>query len=91
MVYDSLKFELFSQALHYVTIVRNMNIVCARTPIVSYAHMFILVHTYLILCTYYINIRISTTVEPLFYDHPQNQIGVVVKQGWSSTRGLIIL
>ena len=30
-------------------------------------------------------------VEPLFYDHPQNQIGVVVKQGWSSTRGLIIL
>ena len=31
------------------------------------------------------------TVEPLFYDHPQNQIGVVVKQGWSSMRGLIIL
>ena len=31
------------------------------------------------------------TVEPLFYDHPQNQIGVVVAQGWSSTRGLIIL
>ena len=31
------------------------------------------------------------TVEPLFYDHSQNQIGVVVKQGWSSTRGLIIL
>ena len=31
------------------------------------------------------------TVEPLFYDHPQNQIGVVVKEGWSSTRGLTIL
>ena len=30
------------------------------------------------------------TVEPLFYDHPQNQIGVVVKEGWSSTRGLTI-
>ena len=23
----------------------------------------------------------SSTVEPLFYDHPQNQIGVVVKEG----------
>ena len=34
---------------------------------------------------------ISTTVEPLFYDHPQNQIGVVVKEAWSSTRGLTIL
>ena len=22
------------------------------------------------------------TVEPLFYDHPQNRIGVVVKDGW---------
>ena len=31
------------------------------------------------------------TVKPLFYDHPQNQIGVVVKEGWSSTRGLTIL
>ena len=31
------------------------------------------------------------TVETLFYDHPQNQIGVVVNQGWSSTRGLNIL
>ena len=31
------------------------------------------------------------TVEPRFYDHPQNQIGVVVKEGWSSTRGLTIL
>ena len=31
------------------------------------------------------------TVEPLFYDHLQNQIGVVVKQGWSYTRGLLIL
>ena len=35
--------------------------------------------------------RDRSTVEPLFYDHPQNQIGLVVKQGWSSTRGLIIL
>ena len=34
---------------------------------------------------------IYNTVEPLFYDHPQNQIGVVVKEGWSSTRGLTIL
>ena len=34
---------------------------------------------------------IRCTVEPLFYDHPQNQIGVVVKEGWSSTRGLTIL
>ena len=34
----------------------------------------------------YVNI-----VEPLFYDHPQNQIGVVVKEGWSATRGLTIL
>ena len=33
---------------------------------------------------------IRCTVEPLFYDHPQNQIGVVVKEGWSSTRGLTI-
>ena len=33
----------------------------------------------------------SYTVEPLFYDHPQNQIGVAVKEGWSSTRGLTIL
>ena len=28
----------------------------------------------------------TNTVEALFYEHPQNQIGVVVKQGWSSTR-----
>ena len=34
---------------------------------------------------------LSSRVEPLFYDHPQNQIGVVVKEGWSSTRGLTIL
>ena len=37
------------------------------------------------------SIDTSSTVEPLFYDHPQNQIGVVVKEGWSSTRGLTIL
>ena len=33
----------------------------------------------------------AATVEPLFYVHPQNQIGVVVKEGWSSTRDLTIL
>ena len=32
-----------------------------------------------------------STIEPLFYDHSQNQIGVFVKEGWSSTRGLTIL
>ena len=31
------------------------------------------------------------TVEHLFYDHPQNHIGVVVKEGCSSTRSLTIL
>ena len=30
----------------------------------------------------------ANTVEPLFYDHPQNHIGVVVKAGWSFMRGL---
>ena len=30
----------------------------------------------------------TCTVEPLFYDHPQNHIGVVVKAGWSFMRGL---
>ena len=35
--------------------------------------------------------KCMTTVEPLLYDHHQNQIGVVVKEGWSSTRGLTIL
>ena len=28
----------------------------------------------------------TITVEPLLYDHPQNHIGVVVKEGWSLVR-----
>ena len=33
-------------------------------------------------------VKAIDTVEPLFYDHPQNHIGVVVKAGWSFMRGL---
>ena len=33
-------------------------------------------------------VKLCSTVEPLFYDHPQNHIGVVVKAGWSFMRGL---
>ena len=33
----------------------------------------------------------GNTVLSLVYDHPQNHIGVVVKEGWSSARDLTIL
>ena len=33
----------------------------------------------------------TCAVKPLFYDHPQNHIGVIVKDWWSSTRDLTIL
>ena len=34
------------------------------------------------------NCRIK--VAPLFYDHHQNHVGVVIKEGWSSTRDFTI-
>ena len=37
-------------------------------------------------CVYKYMYSTSSTVEPLLYDHPQNHIGVVVKEGWSLVR-----